>query len=184
MKSYGRRWGASRNPRLQRRAKKYTRNILISSGILLLILILGALAYAWYESQYGPAVSTAIPKSTPTVITIKHTQPGANVPEDASVETVSTPITPGSNASINLQTLSGSTCTILVTYNGVASTDTGLRPKAADDYGTVAWSWTLPASVPYGSFPIVVTCTIGKRVAVVDSSIDVIQQVTTPGATQ
>jgi hypothetical protein len=152
-----------RNPR-----SKWLRNSLISAGVLLVLMIGGGVAYTYF---YGPDGSdAAIPK--PTTDTAEPNtpftprKPAANAVESASVQTLTTPIPPGANASISVKTNPTSTCKISVVYNGAASTDSGLAPKVADDYGTVTWTWTVADTVPLGTYPVNVTCEYNTRSAV------------------
>lgn len=104
---------------------------------------------------------------------IKPVQPAPNAAEGASIESVTSPVAAGSNVSLAARTNPHSTCTISVSYNGVASTDSGLVSKPSDPYGGVTWTWTVGSSVPAGNWPIKVTCVYNGRSAVVDGSVQV-----------
>ncbi len=146
------------------------RNAAISIAVLLVLFIGAGVAYTWYEGR-KPAVNTVVAPTTTTPSTIKHIAPAENVQESASVQSLTSPVMPGDNASITIKTNPGSWCTIKVEYNKVASKDSGLIGKTADDYGTVTWAWTVESTVPLGSWPVTVTCLRNKLSAVVIGSL-------------
>jgi hypothetical protein len=125
----------------------------------LLVLIGVGVGYTWYTGQTEPAhlaVAPSAPK--PAVVrTTPATQP-PNAKIGISQQTFTSPVSPGQNSSIGIQTTAGATCSISVTYGTVKSTDSGLASKAADEYGTVSWSWTVERTVPFGSYPVSITC--------------------------
>lgn len=149
------------------RIMKVTRNVLISVGILLVLFVGGGVAYTWFMGQYNnttPVVTPQIDHDTPS---IKHASPAPNAKVGASVQTITSPIMPGSNASIIIKTNPGATCTITVVYDNTPSKDSGLNTKVADDFGVINWTWTVEDSVPFGKWPVTVTCSAGKQSAVV-----------------
>jgi hypothetical protein len=66
-----------------------------------------------------------------------------------------------------VKTNATSECTIVVEYNEVPSTDSGLKPKKADDYGIVSWTWTVEETVPVGKWPVEVVCAYNDQTAMV-----------------
>jgi hypothetical protein len=159
------------------RVPKVVRNTLLS--IFILVLLCGALgvAYTFYMGQQAPPkAADAAPVSQVTEPVIKPTKPSPKAPESASVQALTSPVAPGSNASIDIKTLAGSTCKIAVVYNNVPSTDSGLTPKVADDFGTVGWSWTVGPATPLGKWPVTVTCSLTNRTAVVQGTLEVSKQ--------
>ncbi|MEO6109586.1 MAG: hypothetical protein ABIP50_01065 [Candidatus Saccharimonadales bacterium] len=142
------------------------RNIAISVGILLVLFIGAGVAYTFYMSQ------TETPKivTTPVVDkknTITHVKIAANAPASASVQSITTPIMPGDNASISIKSNPGSSCAIKVEYNKIPSTDSGLKDKVSDEFGITTWSWTIEPTAPEGKWPVSVTCTYNTKTAVV-----------------
>lgn len=137
-------------------------------GIFLFIaLLVGAgAAYTWYvgKNAYKNKEAFAEPVEVHKAPAIKaaETSPKANV--GVAVQSLTTPVAPGSNASIFIQTNPDVVCQISVEYNHVASKDSGLTTKTADEYGLVSWSWTVDTNAPIGKWPVIVTCTsqIGK----------------------
>jgi hypothetical protein len=155
---------------------KTVRKTIIVIAILIVFFIAIGIIYVFITDRnvnHSPVAaptnnveSSSIPKPTP---------PGANAQEGVAVESVTSPVNAGSNASESIITNAGSNCTIIVSYNGVQSSDSGLTSKIADTYGSVTWTWTVESSVPLGNWPIKVTCTYHGRSAVVDSSLQVIK---------
>lgn len=157
---------------------KFIRNTLISVGVLLLLSVGGGVAYTWYMGQNSDENSPAmaVPVEAAVKPVIKHVQPAANAKVGASVQMLTSPITPGSNASITVKTSPEAECTITVVYNKVPSKDSGLGLKIADEYGMVSWAWTVEGSVPLGKWPVTVTCTFNKKSAVVQGDLVVAKQ--------
>ncbi len=146
-----------------RRAYRSLKKTAISVIVLLVLFVGGGLAYTWYMGQnnYVPSPSSDL-KSKPK-ITVKHAQPAANAAVGVSLQMITSPVTPGSNASITIKSNPGATCSIKAVYNKIASTDSGLVPKVTDEYGMAVWSWTVGESVPIGKWPVTVTCVLGKK---------------------
>ena len=148
-----------RRSRPRPRLPKPVRNILISVLILIVLLIGAGAAYTWYMDSK----TTIHPISTPAhsddiPAFAKPVAPAANARVGVAVEVITSPVAPGSNASITVRSLAGAKCTITVSYKNVASTDSGLVPKVADEYGTASWTWTVGKTVPAGTWPVGVTC--------------------------
>jgi hypothetical protein len=162
------------------RALKFIRNTLVSVVVIAVVFVGAGVGYTWYEGRHTPKPAltdtTPVPKLS---VAPEHTEPGSNVPESASVETITSPVTPDSNASLTVQTLGGSSCTITVLYNKIPSTDSGLKQKIADTYGVISWSWTVGPDTPPGSWPVTVTCTHNQKNAVVQSTLSVVASLPT-----
>ena len=69
----------------------------------------------------------------------------------------------GGTASVSAKTTGGAECGISVNYPAGPSTASGLEPEKASKSGSVTWSWKVASSTPKGTWPIVVSCTIGDR---------------------
>ena len=153
-------------------ARRKARNIAITIGILLVLLIAFGVAYTWYVGQQGPGqAKTVATPQTEVLQPIKPTAPKPGTQESAAIEYLSTPIAPGDSASVNVKTVATSNCNISVAYNNVPSTDTGLKPKVADDFGNVEWDWTVGKSTPLGTWPVKVTCSWHGKTAVVQGDL-------------
>lgn len=164
---------------MKQRALKYIRNITISFVVLLILLLIAGAAYTWYMGQNSvdPVDTAAIPVQSELVPVIKHPQPAADAKVGASIQMLTTPVAPGSNASMTVKTNPGAKCLIAAIYNKVRSTDSGLVSKIADEYGIVDWTWTVESSVPLGKWPVTVTCSNEKNSGVVTGDLVVAKQV-------
>jgi len=158
------------------RALKTIRNITLSVVGLLTIAVAAGAGYTWYAGKNTPVNDTAVASPVETMHTepvIKHVERAANVKIGASVQAITSPVEPGTNASITVKTSPGSTCTISVIYNNVASHDSGLVARVADDFGVVVWAWTVEESTPLGKWPVKVTCVLDEFSAVVQADLEV-----------
>jgi hypothetical protein len=157
------------------RILKGARNALLSIVILLVLTAGTGVAYTWYMGQQ-PVKETAAaePVETPPAPPVKKPQPAApGAKVGASVQIITSPVASGANASITVKTNPDSSCTIKVVYDKTASTDSGLGPKKADEYGMVSWTWTVEATAPAGKWPVKVTCVKGDKSAVVQGDLKV-----------
>jgi hypothetical protein len=151
------------------------RNIAFSVLILVLIFIGAGITYLLVTGRTSTNAKTEpVPASPPpgAAIPLPH-KPSPNTPESAAVESLYTPVKIGQNTSMSVKTLPNSVCIISFTYNNIASKDSGLVQKSADDYGNVTWAWTISGDVPVGKWPAKVTCTYNKKSAVVIGDIEV-----------
>lgn len=152
----------------KQRVLKLIRSIAITV-VTLIILIAGAgVGYTWYMGQQ-PVEPAAI--QVP-VVTKQSTfgapiKPSPDAPVGASVQMIASPVVPGSNTTITVKTTPTAVCTITAKYNEIASKDSGLYEKTADDYGMVSWTWTVEDSVPLGTWPVTATCTYTEKTGVV-----------------
>lgn len=148
------------------------------SALILLTLIIGAgIGYVWYTGQNNQdelAKQTVEAVKPEAVIAPVKQADDANV--GASVQSLTTPVVPGTNSSITVKTNPEAKCTISVTYNKIPSKDSGLIPKVADEYGVVDWSWTVESTVPIGKWPVKVTCTKGKKSGVTAGDLVVVSK--------
>jgi hypothetical protein len=160
---------------------KSIRTTTLWTGVLLLVALGGGAAYTWYMGQQplpqtvaeaAPAAEMAEPVSA-----AKHMAPDPNAKASAAIEMLSSPVTPGMNASVSVKTNPNADCIVSVTYDKIASKDSGLASKTADEFGIVSWTWTVESTVPYGTWPVKVTCTINKRSAVVQGDLVVAKQI-------
>lgn len=154
---------------MKKRIAKVLRNISISILALLVLATMAGLIYTWVMGQTKPPevqVQDITPKDSKPPI-VEHVKPAENVPVGVSIQSMTTPITPGSNVTVIIKTRPLATCTITAVYNKVASRDSGLVAKTADDFGMVSWTWTVEESVPVGKWPVTVTCSYGKKSGVV-----------------
>lgn len=148
------------------------RNTMISVVALLLLAVGGGVAYTWYMGQDESDLSAiAAPVEAEPAPVITHLKPAANAKVGAAVQMLTSPVAPGSNASITVKTNPDAVCTITVIYDKTASKDSGLSTKTADEFGVLSWAWTVEASAPLGKWPVKVTCTYNKQSAVVQGDL-------------
>ncbi len=82
------------------------------------------------------------------------------------IVSVTSPVAPGSKATLTAKTLPGAQCTIIVYYLSGPSKASGLNLKNADITGTVSWTWKVGTNTTRGSWRIVVVSSLfGKSVA-------------------
>ena len=161
--------GLSEAPKsIKRRIVRFARNVSIGIGVLLLVFLAAGVAYTWYMGKNNVAVEeeplvsvdTNLPLIVPSI-------PAADATIGVSVQMLTSPIAPGSNATIAIKTNAKASCKITVFYNNIASTDSGLYEKIADEYGVASWTWTVEPSAPVGKWPVTVTCANEAKSAVV-----------------
>ncbi len=152
------------------------RKIAISAAVILTLIIGLGVGYTWYMGRQKVAPDVVV-KPVDTAPAIKTTQPAANAPVGVSVQSLISPIAPGTNTSITVRTTPSANCSISVIYNNVPSTDSGLKAQQADEFGMASWTWTVGESVPIGKWPIKVTCSYSKRSGVVQADLVVAKSV-------
>jgi hypothetical protein len=152
----------------RKRVVKSFRNAIISIVVLLILAVGAGAGYTWYMGQQKPAASSITVATDPEPrYELKAQTPAPDALFGAAIQSLTTPIIPGSNVTAIIHTRQFATCTIVVEYNKVASTDSGLKQKKADDFGVVSWTWTVEESVPVGKWPVTVKCAYGERSVVV-----------------
>ena len=155
--------------------KQKLRRISLTVFVMLVLFMVTGVVYVYLTDSNSKKdliknVSTNTSEtSLPTPV-----YPGSNDPEGVSVVGVTSPVSPGMNSSVTINTNAGSSCQIAVSYNGGLVNDSGLAPKASDPYGSVTWSWTVGSNVAVGTWPIKVTCTFHNKEGVVDTSYQVV----------
>lgn len=149
---------ASEKGRARIRRRRLARGI-VTTLLVLTILFMGAgMAYAWYTSQRSPEVITTAPPKPATKKISTSPVVDPKTPVGVSVTVLTSPIKAGSNASITIKTKPLAACSIKVEYDKKPSTDGGLVPKSADEYGVATWAWTVEQGRPAGTWPVDVTC--------------------------
>lgn len=158
------------------RITKTAIKISISALVLLVLIVGGGVGYIWYVGQNSPdVVVEEAPKPVKSSIVTAPAKPADDAKVGASVQALTSPVTPGMNSSIIVKTTPGAKCVISVTYDKVASTDSGLAPKEADEYGVVNWAWTVGTSIAVGKYPVKVTCVRGKNSGVTGGTLEVVK---------
>jgi hypothetical protein len=107
--------------------------------------------YARIANAESPAPAST-PAPTPKVI----------IP--VLIISVTSPVSPGANATLVAQTVPGALCTITVRYKSGPGTAEGLKPTpTADSSGRVSWTWKVGTNTTPGTWPIVVTASYGGK---------------------
>lgn len=145
-------------------------------GLSSLILTVALFGYGIYSVYSGDKYNT--PKLTTSLTTSYKPlppppKPAVNAPESVFIESLDSPVAPGTNTSIIINALAGSKCTISVLYKNTPATDSGLVAKIADSYGNITWSWGVPANTPSGNWPVTVNCAYHAKTAVVVAHLQV-----------
>lgn len=158
MKSRRSTYDSSRNMLHQRRKKKRLTRTFVTIIIFILVFLLAGLAYTWYMGRYmTPLQTTDIPKKVKKAETTS-TPVDENAQVGVAEQIFTRTVRQGQNASLQIKTNRLAACSIRVEYNKQESTDTGLMPKKADEYGVVSWAWTVEDTRPVGRWPVTVTC--------------------------
>lgn len=166
--------GAQTHKSRQRRRRRIFIRRLVVGGIISALLIIGAgMAYAWYQTQQSPVAVTSAPVSKKTLSAATQRDFADDTPVGVSIQSLSAPLKAGQNASLTIKTLPKAACSVKVTYKGQESTDGGLIPKNADDFGAVTWTWTVETLRPVGKWPVEVTCAHGKMSGYVKGELEI-----------
>lgn len=83
------------------------------------------------------------------------------------------PVSPGDDATVTVQTTPGALCLITVRYKSGPSRARGLVPKIADSRGIVTWTWRVGTRTTPGRWPIIVTCSADGRQGTLETSFEV-----------
>ena len=131
--------------------------VAVSLAVILLILVATGIVYTWWVGQNQIAKIADSPVSEPV------TKAPLTLPDNAlvsvSMQSLTSPVRPGDNASMTIKTNPKAACSIKVEYtNNQPSSDSGLVPKNADEYGIVSWSWSVEPNRLPGIWPATVTC--------------------------
>jgi flagellar basal body-associated protein FliL len=152
----------------KKRIMRFIRNLFIGIGVLLIIAIVAGVAYTWYMGRNSTVADIEAPKPVDTTLPlVAPSTPASNAKIGSAVQVLTSPVAPGSNATITIKTNAKANCKITVVYNEVASKDSGLYAKTADEYGVASWTWTVAKDVPIGKWPVTVTCVNDTKSAVV-----------------
>jgi hypothetical protein len=155
--------------------KKTARNTLIAIVSMLAIFLVAGVAYVYFSGKkpYQPPKADKKPATVEAQPFPAPKKPSPNAKAGVAVNALISPVSRGANTSITIQTNATSKCTITAVYNGVASHDSGLTPKTANDYGIVIWTWTVDKTAPVGTWPVTVTCVYNGRSGVVIGNLEV-----------
>lgn len=159
--------------------RKKIRKTIISIFVLLVIILGAGTVYVWYTGKNVDTSTMPEPFVYEPEKNIKPIQQAENLPVGASVQSLTSPVVPGTNASIIIKTNMNATCSISVIYDKTASKDSGLVDKSSGEYGSVSWSWTVDSTAPLGKWPVKVTCKKGEKSGVVIGDLEVVKEIKT-----
>lgn len=162
-----------------RRRRRRSANLVI--GILIVFIavaVVGGLIYIWYIGKTAPVQEAA--KITTTTTSPITTDPvvDEDAPVGVAIQTITSPVTRGKNASVAIRTRPEAACSIRVYYSDdktKESEDGGLIPKTADEYGVAEWTWTVESSRPAGKWPVYITCAYNTHWGVARATLEVTQ---------
>ena len=161
----------------KQRVLRSLRNAAIAFVVLIVLVGGAGAAYVWYVGENSVPNETAIAKPVDPSVKkeVKPLQRDPNAPIGVSFQMLSSPVTPGANAGVTIQSTPGVTCKISVELNKVPLKDSGLADKMTDDYGVLSWTWTMPADAPIGKWPVKITCiSPAKKSAVMQGDLEVV----------
>jgi len=109
----------------------------------------------------GPRAPPAVPSPAPSSGAVEPTTTAVQPAEPApalslDVLSVTSPVRPGTQATLKAKTTAGAECSIIVYYKSGPSSAKGLEPKVADAGGNVSWTWTVGTNTTPGTCRIVV----------------------------
>ena len=149
----------------KKRRKKTLRIVALVVLFLMLILVGLGVFYTWYMGQNKPVETTQEIKRVNHNPLPAVSKPYENMPVGVALQHFTSPVSKGENSSIGIRTTPTAACSIRVEYDDIASKDTGLIPKVADEFGSVEWTWTVEASRPSGTWPVEIVCAYNTRSA-------------------
>jgi hypothetical protein len=95
----------------------------------------------------------------------------ADVP--ISVVSLTSPVAPFTDATLQIQTTPGASCSVTVLYKSGPSRAKGLYPQTADGKGQITWRWRVGSNTTPGRWPIVVRCGNGGDTGELRTSFEV-----------
>ena len=143
---------------------KSVRKFFIS--IFVMVLLVGAVGagYIWYMGRNDDGRFDSMQAGeTVKAPTIQASKVDENARVGVSLQIISSPVLPGSEASISVRTNREAKCVIKVVYDKIVSTDANLTEKTANEFGGVDWTWTVDSNAPIGKWPVTVTCKKGTH---------------------
>jgi hypothetical protein len=105
------------------------------------------------------------------VLALFHPVRAADLP--VQLLTLTSPVAPFSDATLEAKTLPGASCAISVLYKSGPSRARGLVAQEAGGDGRVRWTWRVGSNTTPGTWPIVVSCRKGDDRADLRTSFEV-----------
>ena len=147
-------------------------------GVIALSVIAFAIGavYIWYIGRNGDdRFSNMQTGDTVKAPTLQASKVDENANVGVALQMISSPVTPGSEASISVRTNREAKCTIAVVYDKTTSKDTGLIEKTANEFGGVDWTWTVDKNAAIGKWPVTVTCKKNNKSGVYAADLQVVK---------
>ena len=85
-------------------------------------------------------------------------QPGLARDLPLTLVALTSPVRPGGNASVTVQTDPRTQCMLLVHYKARGAEANLALPKRADKAGRVSWTWRVDPQAAPGTWPVIVHC--------------------------
>ena len=155
----------SKKNRIARRIK-----IAITVAVIPVLVIAGLAAlYIWLKPVNKNLDQTTVSQNGPIPTIKKPPKLADNVPFGSSIQSITSSVASGANASITLRSLEGATCSIKVVHRNDMGKeadivkDSGLADKTADEFGVTAWTWTMPVDAYIGEWQADVMCRRGDK---------------------
>ena len=146
----------------------------ILGGLLLLALLIGGgIAYIYLTEPDETVEQEEFGPDRYNELSFETEEPDPDAVVGISVQMLTSPVAPGSNATYEVRTLRGAECDISVTYDETESQDSGLTPKTANNFGMASWTWTVEEWVPEGQWPVEVICSWNEQSGMLRSDIEV-----------
>lgn len=142
---------------------------MIIAVILLTITIAAGLFYVWLMGlQEKPSTTTSAPTTNKPSFLTPHKLPD-NVAIGSSIQSISSPVSPGDNASLTVRTTESAVCSVKIIHLDSSQkelarvTDSGLSDKTADEFGMLTWTWTMPSDAATAKWTADVYCSRGDK---------------------
>ncbi len=115
--------------------------------------------------NFATPINAAKPLLGAAVVGPLQAPPSPVIPAELSIEITSltSPVSPGTDARLEIQTTPGAECAITVVYKSGPSRARGLEPKVADAGGQIAWVWRVGTNTTPGTWPIFIECVFGEQ---------------------
>ncbi|MBK8990122.1 MAG: hypothetical protein IPM39_29345 [Chloroflexi bacterium] len=80
------------------------------------------------------------------------------MPVPISLISLTSPVSPNSNATLTIQTNPGIVCNPGIRYASGNSVAEGMGPKTAPEDGLLSWTWTVGPSTTPGTWTVFINC--------------------------
>ena len=159
------------NPRESKKTRAIKRAKYAGGILAALVLLVGAVAllYIWLQPPEKKTDTATDPQATKPPTLQAPRKLGENVPFGSSIQSLTSRVAPGENASVTLRSLEGAVCSIKVirldSFGKEVEKvdDSGLNEKTADDFGVTTWTWTMPQGATKGPWVADITCVRGDK---------------------